>query len=390
VGERQRIIIAGAGIGGLTAALAIASKGFAVTVCERSRQLSEIGAGLQLSPNAGRVLAGLGLEEVVAEAAVEPEAIDIRAGATGQTIAVVDLGRFRRRYGLPYRVMHRAQLQLLLARAAVANPAIDMRLGATAASFASQAGGVVVRAERGADSEMIEGAALVAADGVWSKTREAIGGAPARPTGRVAWRAMVPAEAVRVSLNRVGLWLGKDAHLVHYPVAGTRQANVVAIVEEEWHGEGWSAPGDPYRLASRFGQWCDAARVIISPDVEWRRWAICAVDPAGPMVQDRVALLGDAAHAMAPFLAQGAAMAIEDAEVLAHWLGTIAHVPTALGAYRADRRPRTARAAVAADRVGSLYHLGGLAAAARDAALRVAGDRLILARNDWIYRWKLR
>ncbi|MEO8667750.1 MAG: FAD-dependent monooxygenase, partial [Bauldia sp.] len=338
MGERQTIVIAGAGIGGLTAALAVAAKGFPVILCERARQLSEIGAGLQLSPNAGRVLAGLGLEEAVAAAAVEPEAIDIRAGATGRLIASIDLGAFRHRYGLPWRVIHRAQLQLVLARAVVANPAIELRLGATLAGFAAQAGGIVARVERFAGSDMIEGAALIAADGVWSKTREAIGGAPALPTGRVAWRAMIPAAAARLAPNRVGLWLGEDAHLVHYPVAGGNQVNVVAIVEEDWHGEGWSEPGDPYRLSSRFGKWADEARAIINTEVEWRRWAICAVDPAGPFVQDCVALLGDAAHAMPPFLAQGAAMAIEDAAVIAHWLGAIAHIPTALGAYRADRR----------------------------------------------------
>jgi salicylate hydroxylase len=388
VGERQTIVIAGAGIGGLTAALAIAARGFPVIVCERARQLSEIGAGLQLSPNAGRVLAALGLGEAVAAAAVEPEAIEIRAGRTGRLIAAIDLGALRRRHGIPWRVIHRAQLQLILARAVVGNPAIELRLGASVAGFAMQSGGIVARIERSGGSEVVEGAALIAADGVWSRSRIAIGGSPARPTGRVAWRAMIPAAAAQVPPNRIGLWLGEDAHLVHYPVAGASQLNVVAIVEEDWHGEGWSEPGDPYRLSSRFGKWSDEARAIIDTGVEWRRWAICAVDAAGPMVQDCVALLGDAAHAMPPFLAQGAAMAMEDAAAIAHWLGTIAHIPTALGAYRADRRARTASAAAAAEQTGRLYHLGGLAAAARDAALRTVGQRLIVSRNDWIYRWR--
>jgi salicylate hydroxylase len=234
---------------------------------------------------------------------------------------------------------------------------------------------------------MIEGAALVAADGVWSATRQSIGGAPASPTGRVAWRAMIPAAAAPLAANRVGLWLGEDAHLVHYPVAGGKQVNVVAIVEEEWRGEGWSEPGDPYRLASRFGKWSDVARAIIHPDAEWRRWAIASVDPRSPFARDCVALLGDAAHAMPPFLAQGAAMAIEDAAVVARWLGKIDHVPTALGAYQAERRPRTARLAAAVQRTGDQYHFGTLAAAARDVALRLAGSSLILSQNDWIYRW---
>jgi salicylate hydroxylase len=387
LGDRPSIIIAGAGIGGLTAALSLAAAGFRVLLCERARQLSEIGAGIQISPNAGRVLAGLGLEEAIAAVAIEPKAIDIRSGETGALIASVDLSGFARRYGAPYRVIHRADLQSILARGLAAEPSIQLRLGTTVAGVAAQAGGIVARLDRTGGSEMAEGAALIGADGVWSSLRLAIGGSPATPTGRVAWRTTISASDAPVPADRVGLWLGRDAHIVHYPMAGGRSVNVVAIVEEDWQREGWSEPGDPYRLAARFGEWSDDARAIIALDAEWRRWAIASVDQAGPFVRDRVALLGDAAHAMPPFLAQGAAMAIEDASVLAWRLAHAGDVVTALLAYQADRRPRTRRVAAAAWRAGHQYHFGGIAGAARDLALRAAGARLILRQNDWIYRW---
>jgi salicylate hydroxylase len=189
------------------------------------------------------------------------------------------------------------------------------------------------------------------------------------------------------SASRIGLWLGRNAHLVHYPIAADR-INVVAIIEEDLPADGWSEPGDRRRLADRFRQWPEAARMHVERPGDWRRYAIATVDPGGPYARDRVALLGDSAHAMAPFLAQGAAMAIEDAAVLAQRLTSIDHVPTALGAYQADRRPRVARIAAAAARTGSRYHAGGIVAAGRDLILHAAGGRLILAGNDWIYRWR--
>jgi salicylate hydroxylase len=388
---RHGVVIAGAGLGGLTAALTLARRGFSVVICERARQLAEVGAGIQISPNAGHVLKDLGLDQALAAAASEPVAIDVRSGATGRAITSASLSAFRQRYGLPYRSFHRVELQRILASAVAAEPRIELRLGTTVAGFVREADGVVVRLERAGAVSLIEAIALIAADGVWSSLREALGGRPARPTGRTAWRATVPAGAAPPGLpaDRIGLWLGRNAHLVHYPVRAGKTINVVAIVEEDWHGEGWSEPGDRAQVARAFAGWAAEARAIIAAPAEWRKWALVAVNPHGPWTSDRAALLGDAAHAMLPFLAQGAAMAIEDAAVLAASLARGgSDVAGALRAYENERKMRVIRLAAAAKQVGDTYHFGSFAAFGRDVALRLAGERLMIGGNDWIYGWR--
>ena len=189
-------------------------------------------------------------------------------------------------------------------------------------------------------------------------------------------------------MDRVGLWLGRDAHLVHYPVARGAAVNIVAIVTEAWDKHGWSAVGDRADLAQRFKAWPARARRLLAAPVAWQKFAIHRVDASGAWTDGRLALLGDAAHAMAPFLAQGAAMAIEDAAVLANSLRGATDVPAALRTYETARKARVARVAEAANKAGAQYHYGGLLALARDTALRFAGERLTLDRNDWIYRWR--
>jgi salicylate hydroxylase len=235
-------------------------------------------------------------------------------------------------------------------------------------------------------------AALIAADGVRSDLRGKIAADnTARAIGRTAWRATLPARTLErlVPLMHTGLWLGPNAHLVHYPIAGGRSVNIVAIVEEKWQGVGWSEPGDYYRLARHFARWATAPRAIVGATAEWRKWAILAVDPALPWTFDRGALLGDAAHAMPPFLAQGAAMAIEDAAVLADCLAASpADINSAFAAYESARQPRVARVHKEAFETGAHYHSGRPFAILRNTALRLAGWRLILGKNDWIYGWE--
>ncbi len=393
MGERRNIVIAGAGIGGLTVALALAQRGFPAIVCERAEKLSEVGAGIQLSPNVGRVLAGLGLDKAVAGIAAEPRSLNVRSGTSGRLLNTISLSGMAQRYGFPWRVAARSELQQVLAGAALAHPDIELRLGRTVADFAAGRDEMLVSTESRSGRSVLPAAALIVADGVSSRLRDKIDGAEtAKPIGRTAWRATIPARVAEtiLSADAVGLWLGPDAHLVHYPIAGGRMINIVAIVKEDWTGVGWSEPGDHYQLAAHFAGWGKAARAIVGAPSEWRKWAILSVDPTGPWVSDRAALLGDAAHAMPPFLAQGAAMAIEDAAVLAaSFAADPEDAAAALFAYEAARKPRVATVHRAAFETGMHYHHGGALAVMRNAALWLAGARLALRRNDWIYGWKL-
>jgi len=391
MGERPVLVIVGAGIAGLTAALAVAAAGFRAVVVERSAELLEIGAGIQLSPNAGRVLSALGLDAALDDVALVPAAITVRNGITGLTAATLPVAAFARRYGFPYRVIHRADLQAVLAAAAGHHPDIRLMLGAETADVLPRDDGLYVRVRGLEGSDIIPAAGLVGADGVWSETRDRIpGAAPARPTGRTAWRTVIPMDDTPpgTPADRVGLWLGAGAHVVVYPVARGAALNLVAIVEEPFDKHGWATHAAPHWVAERFNGWCGEVRALVNAPTPWQKFALHVVDPAGPWVAGRTALIGDAAHAMVPFLAQGGAMAIEDAAVLGRCLA--AHprdVPAAFAAYEAARKPRVTRVWKAALRTGGHYHRTGLVAAARDLVLRAAGERFLLARNDWIYRW---
>ena len=302
------------------------------------------------------------------------------------------MATFAARYGFPYRVIHRADLQTILAAAVRRRSDIRLVLGTRIDDVLARDDALFVRARRNDGNEVLTADGVVGADGVWSETRTRIAGArPATPTGRTAWRTVIPIDNAPPSLatDRVGLWLGPNAHLVHYPVARGAAINVVAIVEEAFDKPGWAAQANYRWMAERFRDWCADVRTLVSAPMPWQKFAIHTVDPAGPWVEGRTALLGDAAHAMVPFLAQGAAMAIEDAAVLGRALAaTPGDVPAAFAAYAAERKPRVAKAWKAAQRTGNHYHQSGVIAAARDFILRTAGPDLVLRRNDWIYRWR--
>lgn len=390
--ERRDIVIAGAGIGGLTAALALAARDFQIIVCERAEKLSEVGAGIQLSPNAGGVLASLGLDKAIASAASEPISIDIRSGSSGRLVSSIPQTAIRMRYDFPWRVIARAGLQGVLAEAVAANSSIELRLGAKVVDFVGVSKDLLLGIETNKGRTILSAGALIAADGVRSELRQHIPGASiASPIGRTAWRTTLPVRTIEhvIPAMQTGLWLGPNAHFVHYPIAGGRTINIVAIVAENWKGVGWSEPGDHYRLAKHFAKWAPAARRLIETPADWLKWAILAVDANGPWVTDRIALLGDAAHAMPPFLAQGAAMAIEDAAVLAESFATAPDAATALRAYEAARRPRVAKVYKSAFETGAHYHYGQPLATIRNTALKIGGQSLALGRNDWIYNWKL-
>jgi salicylate hydroxylase len=390
----RTIIIAGAGIGGLTAALALAARGFQIILLEKSDQLEEVGAGLQLSPNASRVLIDLGLEPRLQSSAIVPDAVCMMSARSGREVARLPLGAdATARAGAPYWVIHRADLQAALAAQVRATSAIELRLGWTFEQAIAEPGGVGVAACSGFSRQKLSGLALIGADGIWSATRNQLfPELQPRFSGLLAWRGTFDASRLPQdhAPHEVRLWMGADAHLVVYPISGGRRINIVAIVTDSWNRPGWSAPGDPLEIKAGFSRWPASARAMIDNVEGWRRWALFTMKDGGVWNKGSVALLGDASHGMLPFAAQGAGMAIEDAAVLAACLGDAsdpAAVPLALHRYARLRGPRVSRVQQTARQNGHYYHMGGPMALARDLVMRGLGPKL-LARQDWIYDWR--
>lgn len=395
----RTIIVAGAGIGGLTAALALAARGFRVVILEKAERLEEAGAGLQLSPNASRVLIELGLERRLSETAIVPEAVTVMSGPAGRPIVRLPLGEAAtQRAGAPYWVIHRADLQTALAERVQAHPLIDQRLGCQFEAVTSHADGVSVAQRRGTTRLQEPALAMIGADGIWSAVRGQIfPAAQPRFSGLIAWRATAALKQGVDIVREVQLWMGPGAHLVVYPISGGRRINMVGIVRGDWSRQGWSAPGEPADIKSAFAHWSGEAQDVIGRAESWKRWALFAMPDGGIWSSGATALLGDAAHGMLPFAAQGAGMAIEDAAVLAKCFGEMAAtapgnaaaVPAALRRYAAERRNRVARVQRLARQNGAIYHLSGAAALARDVTMRLIGGPRLLARQDWVYDWQL-
>jgi salicylate hydroxylase len=392
----RTILIAGAGIGGLTLALALVARGFRAIVLEQSERLDEAGAGIQLSPNATRILIDLGLGPALTPIAFVPEAIRVLLGETAVELVRLPLGQQAEFcYGVPYWVIHRADLHRALVKAVQSSPDIELRLGTRVEDFAVHSRGVTVQAWSRSRPVDESGMALVGADGLWSTVRTKLGNAAGpRFRQRTAWRALVPASAVSEEHRQpvTSLWLGPNAHLVHYPIRAGKLINIVAIVEDTWHQPGWNLPGARSEIAPRFTGWARQARALLAtPPDAWSKWALYDRPPLYRWSRGPITLLGDAAHPMLPFLAQGGAMAIEDAAVLAHSLERRPEDPAAaLRGYEGLRRSRTMRVVRHARRLGRIYHLSGPAALIRNLMLTTAGGKGLLAQYDWLYDWRMR
>ncbi|WGR74216.1 MULTISPECIES: FAD-dependent monooxygenase [unclassified Bradyrhizobium] len=395
----RTIAIAGAGIGGLTAALALAARGFRVVVLEKAERLEEVGAGLQLSPNASRVLVELGLEDRLKLRAVTPDAVCVMSARAGGELLRMPLGEVAStRAGAPYWVVHRADLQSALAGAVSDHPDIELKLGATFEDVAPHAKGLTIVHRSGTIRRNDLASALIGADGVWSTVRKQLfPDVQPRFSGLIAWRGTFEATQLprEYTARRVQLWMGPNAHLVAYPIAGGRQINVVAVLPGTWNRPGWSTPGDPSEVMDAFAapRWPPSARMMLGAVDSWRKWALFTLPEGCGWSKGPIALLGDAVHAMLPFAAQGAGMAIEDAAVLAqHLTGEAAEsaagIAAALKQYGRARQARVRRVQRTARQQGRIYHFTGPLAIARDLAIRALGPERMLARQDWIYGWR--
>lgn len=387
-----RVAIVGAGIAGLTAAIGLARAGIRVRLFEQSDKLTEVGAGLQLSPNATRILATFGVLPRLASVAVRPERIVLRKAGDLRRLTSVPLGSSaEERWGAPYLTVHRADLQEALLAEASGFAEIELVTGATIRDAAFHANGVTLTIDHGGAIREENAALVIGADGVWSALRgRAFGGAASLDTGYVAWRAVIRAAdgGGIVAADEVCAFLHPGFHLVAYPIRAGAAVNLVAVTRGR-SAKGWSNDAGADALLRTLSGAAPALRGLMAQANEWTMWPIHEApalphwtDPAG------LALIGDAAHAMSPYAAQGAAMAIEDAAVIADLAGRSSDdIGTLLSAYERIRQPRIRRVAARGAFNRFTWHARGPVAMARDLVMAARPETANARDMDWLYGW---
>lgn len=381
------ILIAGGGIGGLATALVLARDGHAVTVLEQAANFGEIGAGIQLGPNIFRMFAWLGLTDVVSKVSFFPPGMGMNDVRTGEKVVRVPLGDMARAtYGFPYGVIYRADLHQVFLDACQALPNITLRTQARLESFEQTANEVRVHLASG---ETLAGSALIGADGLWSKVREAVvGDGKPRVSGHIAYRAVLKREEVPDHLwsDDVLLWGGEKTHLVHYPLRRGELFNLVAVFHSSKYDEGWNTFGDTAELTERFSNACPQVRELLEKIQTWKMWVLCDREPVKNWTDRRVTLLGDAAHPMLQYLAQGAGQAIEDAVVLREALRFArGDVPLAFQEYQRARYLRTGRVQLTARFYGDIYHAAGVQRELRNQLFQSGNESAGFAGLQWMY-----
>lgn len=380
----RNYIVAGAGIAGMTMALALAKFGATVVVLERSPTVQEFGAGLQISPNARHCLNQLGLSDALDRVSLEPRALDLYPQGAQRPVLSMELGTvMRERFGAPYAVMHRADLADVLYKACRRFANIDLVFGVRNWDVVSHARGVTVAIdEANGQSRTTRANGFIGADGVHSHTRLALlGGPKAVFRNRIAWRALIPFERVanQIASDRVSVFFGSGFHLVCYPLPHRGQVNLALFMP------GPAPEADEQPCPSRSGSAVEA--ILEATGTGWTPWPMYTVETA-VWHQGNIGLVGDAAHAMVPFQAQGAAMGIEDATALAPLLAGTETAEAAFSRYAAMRQPRVGRVAALSAENGRIFHLPWPLSAGRDAVMRLQGPRAHLRRLDWVYSYR--
>lgn len=384
----DKIIIAGGGIGGLATAIGLAQKGIASIVLEKAARLGEIGAGIQLGPNAFHAFDYLGVGDQAREMAVYIDNLRLMDALSGDEITRIPLGEaFRSRFKNPYAVVHRGDLHGVFLRACQDHPLVDLRVNSAVSGYEQEDAGVHVRLEGG---QTIRGRALIGADGLWSNIRkQLVGDGAPRVSGHTTYRSVIPTEEMPESLrwNDATLWAGPKCHIVHYPLSGAKLFNLVVTYHNEAAEPVAGKPVSHDEVRKGFEHVNPIAQQLIERGSDWKLWVLCDRDPVVNWVEGRVALLGDAAHPMLQYFAQGACMALEDAVCLSAELEAAPDdLEGALQRYNKRRCLRTARVQLQSREIGQhVYHPAGAHAELRDAVMSNRTAEEWYDQIDWLY-----
>ncbi len=386
----SQVIVAGGGIGGLAAALALVRRGFTVKVLEQAPQLGEIGAGIQLGPNAFSAFDALGVGERTRSRAVYTDYMVMHDALDEYQVGKIPTGEaFLKRFGNPYAVIHRQDVHDSLLEGAQATGKISFCTSTRVSRVEQDEQGVTAIDQTG---QAHRGVALIGADGVKSVVREQFVGDPARVTGHVVYRAVVDKKDFPQDLqwNAASIWVGPHCHLVHYPLRGGEQYNVVVTFHSRGQEQWGVTDGSREEVQSYFQDICPKARQLIDLPKSWRRWATADREPIARWTFGRVTLLGDAAHPTTQYMAQGACMALEDAVTLGEALrvhGNDFH--KALDLYQHSRIARTARIVLSGREMGRIYHAKGVERLVRNDLWRGRTPERFYDAVEWLYGWKV-
>jgi 3-hydroxybenzoate 6-monooxygenase len=371
-GNRDPVLVVGGGIGGLAAALALSRKGIPVQVLEQAPEFKEIGAGIQLGPNVFRMFEVLGLTKAMFHWSAFPTGLEFRDSITGDTVMELPIDKkFHDKYHAPYGVIHRADMLNVILDACKQSNLIKLATSQKVVAINDDGRTISAKTESG---ETYRGAAMIGCDGLWSTVRETIVG-DGKPTvsGHIAYRAVLPTDEwpKEYRLPKMVIWCGEKTHLVHYPLRRGELFNLVVVFHSDRYEEGWDTYGDPAELHARFVEKCEPVRMLLQKVNSWKMWVLCDRPPIKNWTKGRITLLGDAAHPMLQYLAQGGNMAMEDAVCLANQVeASGGDYAAAFHKYQELRYLRTARVQLMARVFGEIYHASGVVRELRNKVLR--------------------